>query len=554
MVIRLSKARLCNTIPPMNFSMPRSALGLFLAKILVIAAVYIVVGKIGLTLAELHENISLIWPASGIALVILLRLGYAYWPGIFLGAFLTNVTTTAGVFTSLGIATGDTLEAYVGTFLLLRVGEFSKSLNRLRDVLALVFLGGMVATLVSAVVGVTSLGLASPWLWSDYGRLMLDWWLGDMLGVVVLSPFLLTWTWKKPDLGPLFWRKFVEVVLMAIILVTMSFIVFSAFPSMGELPRPYPYALFPLFIWAALRFGPSGASKAILLITIIAAWSLHQAPAPFFSSMSSHQRLLFLQGYMVVISLSTLILAAITRESRLVQERMKELGERRLAFASMVSHELRTPLSSIKAGIDMTLRGMDGPINDSQRETLGISKNNVDRLARLVDDILDYAQLESGGINFNFEKTDMGELIEEVFKFMQLEAKKKAIKFSLFLPPDFVEVFCDKDKIKTVLINLIHNSIKFTEVNGRINLRLILHKYDSIAIQVEDSGKGIAKEDLPYIFDLFRRGPHRAGGFGLGLAVCKLIVERHGGEIFVESSPEQGSLFHVVIPRNPPSL
>ena len=148
----------------------------------------------------------------------------------------------------------------------------------------------------------------------------------------------------------------------------------------------------------------------------------------------------------------------------------------------------------------------------------------------------------------------MGELIEEVFKFMQLEAKKKAIKFSLFLPPDFVEVFCDKDKIKTVLINLIHNSIKFTEVNGRINLRLILHKYDSIAIQVEDSGKGIAKEDLPYIFDLFRRGPHRAGGFGLGLAVCKLIVERHGGEIFVESSPEQGSLFHVVIPRNPPSL
>jgi len=169
-VIRLSKARLCNTIPPMNFSMPRSALGLFLAKILVIAAVYIVVGKIGLTLAELHENISLIWPASGIALVILLRLGYAYWPGIFLGAFLTNVTTTAGVFTSLGIATGDTLEAYVGTFLLLRVGEFSKSLNRLRDVLALVFLGGMVATLVSAVVGVTSLGLASPWLWSDYGR------------------------------------------------------------------------------------------------------------------------------------------------------------------------------------------------------------------------------------------------------------------------------------------------------------------------------------------------------------------------------------------------
>jgi len=341
---------------------------------------------------------------------------------------------------------------------------------------------------------------------------------------------------------------------MAIILVTMSFIVFSAFPSMGELPRPYPYALFPLFIWAALRFGPSGASKAILLITIIAAWSLHQAPAPFFSSMSSHQRLLFLQGYMVVISLSTLILAAITRESRLVQERMKELGERRLAFASMVSHELRTPLSSIKAGIDMTLRGMDGPINDSQRETLGISKNNVDRLARLVDDILDYAQLESGGINFNFEKTDMGELIEEVFKFMQLEAKKKAIKFSLFLPPDFVEVFCDKDKIKTVLINLIHNSIKFTEVNGRINLRLILHKYDSIAIQVEDSGKGIAKEDLPYIFDLFRRGPHRAGGFGLGLAVCKLIVERHGGEIFVESSPEQGSLFHVVIPRNPPSL
>lgn len=224
-------------------------------------------------------------------------------------------------------------------------------------------------------------------------------------------------------------------------------------------------------------------------------------------------------------------------------EELKRLNQLKTEFTSMVSHELRTPLSSIKGGIDIVLDGLDGPINPEQAETLGIAKSNVDRLARMIDNVLDYTRHEYGKLKMVFAETDLNKLVIEVHKLMVPAVLKKSIDFSINLPETTNRIRCDADRIKEVLINLVDNAIKHTPARGRISIRL--HCDGSSAIlEVEDNGSGINPQDHEKIFALFSQGSiGKAGGSGVGLAVCKLIAEAHHGTISVQSELGKGTKF-----------
>src|SRR6266852_1599725 len=164
-----------------------------LAALAALAGVYFVAGKLGLTLAFVNASATAIWPCTGIALAAFLILGYRVWPAILIGAFVVNLTTAGSVATSMGIAVGNTLEGVVGCYLVTRFVGGVHSFERPQDVFKFAFLAGMVSTTVSATIGVTSLTLGGFAEWAMYGPIWCTWWLGDAVGAVVVTPFVLLW-------------------------------------------------------------------------------------------------------------------------------------------------------------------------------------------------------------------------------------------------------------------------------------------------------------------------------------------------------------------------
>src|SRR5882762_7801384 len=193
-------------------------------QVVVLAGIYFAAAKLGLTWAYAHPNVSPVWPPTGLAIAALLLLGYRAWPGILIGAFLANYFTqsTPGV-AAAGIAVGNTLEALTAV-LVLRSRDFHNSLDRAKDVgvfLAVAF----VATMISAIVGNLSLCLAHAESWAEFGRLWLTWWLGDLVGAVVIGPLILVWGTSKNWLPK---KRFIEAVLLLTVLALAAMVTFAA--------------------------------------------------------------------------------------------------------------------------------------------------------------------------------------------------------------------------------------------------------------------------------------------------------------------------------------
>src|SRR5882724_1414651 len=186
--------------------------------------VYFIAGKFGLMLASLHASASPVWPPAGIALAALLLLGYRVWPAIFVGAFLVNVTTAGNVATSLAIASGNTLEAVCGAWLVNQFTGGTTVFDRPQGVFKFA-LAAVVSTIISPAFGVTSLALAGFADWTTYGAIWLTWWLGDATGDLVFTPLVLLWSvaskrrWNKKEAA--------EVGALLLLLVLLSAVVFG---------------------------------------------------------------------------------------------------------------------------------------------------------------------------------------------------------------------------------------------------------------------------------------------------------------------------------------
>lgn len=240
-------------------------------------------------------------------------------------------------------------------------------------------------------------------------------------------------------------------------------------------------------------------------------------------------------------------------------EKMKRTSEEvlrssklRQRFAAMTSHELRTPLTSIKEGINLVLEEFSGPLNEEQKENLRISQNNVDRLGGLINNLLDLTRIDSDTFKVFLRRTELTALLREVEASMKQMVSMKGISFSCQTPPSPIFAVCDAERLRQVLVNLIDNASKFTPKGGKITAQLG-HEKGQILIQVSDTGTGIRKEDQGKIFELYAQSLHgekKSTGFGIGLAICKNIMEQHHGQITVRSICGEGSQFTASFPDN----
>ena len=223
-------------------------------------------------------------------------------------------------------------------------------------------------------------------------------------------------------------------------------------------------------------------------------------------------------------------------------------------FTATVSHDLRAPLATVKEGVGVVFDGIDGPINEKQRATLDIVRRNIERMSRLITNVLDLSRIESGNLHVSFEETDMNSLVGEVFESMRFAAEKKGLLFSKSLPAEPLSVCCDPERIKQLLVNLVDNAVKFTD-RGSVEIRLAPLE-GGARIEVADTGVGVAIDEQESIFERFRQArtgrSRRSKGAGLGLAISRHIVERHGGRIHVESTEGKGSTFIIELPADPP--
>ena len=274
--------------------------GSYVLKVAIVAAVYFGGAKLGLSLAVAHGVITPVWPPTGIAIAALLLLGPRLWPAVAIGAFAGNATSGASLGVAAAIAVGNTLEALVAVYLLRRV-SFRLSFERVIDVLSFAVLGALASAAVAATNGVTVLALADAPPPRPYGPRWLLWWLGDATGALLVAPLILVWATRPPFRLP--GRRLVEGALLLAALGGLSAAIF-----LGGFWR-YPYLLFPLLLWASVRFTQLGAATASFAVAAIGVAGVVQETTPL-AGHDDTVTVQILQGLLAVVAVSLLVLGA----------------------------------------------------------------------------------------------------------------------------------------------------------------------------------------------------------------------------------------------------
>jgi integral membrane sensor domain MASE1 len=290
---------------------------IYVAKIVVLAGVYYGAAKLGLALAFETASVTAVWPPTGIALAALVLGGYRFWPGIALGALIANATTGGiPIYSALGISVGNTMEAVLGAYLLLRLADFRPALERVRDVLALAGLAAVVSTTVSASIGVASLLAGSEIKAGEFGSVWRTWWLGDMGGDLVVAPALMVaaarWPFRPSP------ERLLEAVGLALLTGGVAALVFTRSTNLA-------FLIIPLLILACLRFRQPGA-VGISLLTASIAIPLTESDIGPFSGNSPDERLLLAQAYLGTVSLTGLVLAAVVSERKRVEDSLANIA------------------------------------------------------------------------------------------------------------------------------------------------------------------------------------------------------------------------------------
>jgi signal transduction histidine kinase len=235
-----------------------------------------------------------------------------------------------------------------------------------------------------------------------------------------------------------------------------------------------------------------------------------------------------------------------TQELAAANAKLQELDRRKSVFVSTASHELRTPLTSMKVHVANMRDGIDGAITTDQRRSLGRVEANLSRLQVLIEQLLDLSRIEMGEATLQIEPVAVGSVIARTAEDLNALATERRVRIQISLAADLPQVLADPAKLQQILLNLLHNAVKFTYPNSTVAVSATLLPDGDVKISVADAGPGIMLEDVEKVFQPFYRVPtvcKQSNGTGLGLAITKLLVELHNGRLWVETVPGHGSRF-----------
>ncbi len=309
----------------------------YIAQLVGLAVAYIVAAKLGLSLAFSVKQITSVWPPTGLALVAVLLLGYRVWPGVFVGALVANWLTHESAGVATGIAAGNTLEAVVGAWLLMKVVSFRPNLSRMRDMLALLTLAAVGSTMIAATIGTASLMAGGLLTMSAWPMAWLLWWFGDMAGDVLFAPFLLVWL--SAERRAALKGRMIEAVIL---LVSTGLVAATVFFSPLGYVYPIAYITFPLVIWGALRFAQLGVATVSVTVSVFAILGTAAGYGPFGGLASIEERLIFMLLYVMLITVSGLLMAIIIDEREAARRKLLRQTQALAAAGNKIKRELVT--------------------------------------------------------------------------------------------------------------------------------------------------------------------------------------------------------------------
>lgn len=285
-------------------------------------AVYFGLGKLGLTFSALNENATAVWPPSGYALAAFIVFGPRIWPAVLFGAFLVYFTTTGALFSSIAIGIGNTFEGLVAATLVDRFADGTDVFRRIRTVFRFAFIAMFSAT-IGATWGATSVTLLGSAVWTHYRNIWLTWWLGDLSGTLVVTPFMLLWA--TTPITRITVREAVEAAGLLILLVCVSLVVFG-----GQFPtdvKTYPleFLCVPFVLWAAFRFGQREVATAIAILSSIAVWGTLRGYGPFVQT-AQDESLVLLQAYTSVMAVMGAALSTVVMQHKVAEAQLHELA------------------------------------------------------------------------------------------------------------------------------------------------------------------------------------------------------------------------------------
>ena len=524
-------------------------------RIAVVALAYLVAAKVGLQLDAVAGFASLVWPASGIALAAILLGGYRLWPAVALGAFAANVLSDAPLLTAIGIATGNTGAAIAGTWLLLRMRDFRRSLERPRDVVALIVFAAVMSTTISASVGVGSLLASGIISVERFTETWSAWWVGDLIGDLLVAPLILVWATYSPSRVSR--NRAVETVSLTAAILVSLVLVFGMPGMSAETARGREYLLFPPLIWAALRFGVRGAITGVVAVAGVAIAATAVGSGPFIRP-ELHDSLLALQTFMGVSGATFLIFGATISDKKRTEHELRDAREKaesanraKAGFLAVVSHELRTPLNAISGYLDLLSLEVDGPLTDKQRRCVDRISQSQRHLLSLIEDVLGFAQVEAGRLSFVIGPVRIHDVLASIQSIVGAQLDRKSLRLILPDPGEEVFVSADGDKLRQALLNVVSNAMKFTPSGGNIRISTKTAD-DRVRITVTDSGIGIPEAQLNRVFEPFYQveqgDTRRYPGLGLGLSIVRDTILAMEGEVDIESTEGRGTAVSVILP------
>ncbi len=521
----------------------------YLAKIVIFAAAYVAVSKLGLRVGAVGGFATLVWPATGMSLIALLEFGSALWPGVALGAFAVNFWVGAPLPMAVAIACGNTLEAVIGAYVVRRMAGTDDLLERLPAVTGLILFAAGLSTAVSASFGTISLVLGGKISRADFYFTWRVWWLGDAISDLIVAPVLVAWTtWRREA-----WqcKRTFEAITLVLTMGLAAAVVFFGRRSVLTDMALGPYLLFPPLIWAAFRFGPRVVVSLSLFAAIVAICGTALEFGPFAIG-SLSERLLPLQAFMTILSATGLLLGAAVSERRRAEAEAREAVRARDEFLSIASHELKTPLTSLQLQTESLAVKLKAVVSlpASLSTKLQTILRQTRRLGELIDNLLDVSRITSLRLDLQLEEVDLAALVKDV----AARAEERLAQAGSLLELEVVGPvwgYWDKQRLHQVVENLLANAIKYGA--GKPITISLKASADAAVLMIRDQGIGIAPEDQARIFQRLVRAvsPQQYGGFGLGLWIARQIVERLGGGIRVTSQPNQGSTFTVALPYHP---
>jgi signal transduction histidine kinase len=523
-------------------------------RVLGLASLYVVFARLGLSLGAVAGFATLVWPPTGLAIAALLLLGVRAWPGVFVGAVVANVLTSASLPVALGIGVGNTAEALVCAHIVTRISRHVR-LETVRSVTGLV-LGALVGGMVSASIGVASLYTGGVIGGSELTQPWRAWWVGDVVGALVVAPLILVWS--KPVRPPSA-AGHVEAVALALAVVVAGLATFFTDLSIvSDLSTPFHQAdlLLAVLVWAALRFGQRGAASATFSISLTAVGATVLGHGPFTGNALS-QNLLSLQTFMAVLTVTFLLLGATIDERRCALEEMRyasrdaeRANRAKSEFLAVMSHELRTPLNAIAGYSQLLQDNVYGRLTKKQADVIERIHLNEKRLLLLVDEVLGFVSAEKGEVDVHREAVRVSDAFDAVQPLIasQLEEHRCVVERKLL---DGLSVRADAKSLQQILMRLVSNASKFGKDGGTVTLGAD-REGDRVRIWVHDDGTGISREKLDKVFEPFFQAEQpttrRVSGIGLGLTIARDLARRMGGEVTLTSEPGHGTTASVLLP------